>query len=158
MDIFAAIAAYGPFPVIIILMAGIPAIINFISWGKKLWMKRQAFKQASFKEGEQSANRQHEKEERLANDEKRISDLEEIVKGLNTVINQQSEMLKQLRESDMLAIKTWIKEQHSYWMSKGYIENQAFDLLCQRHEIYKKEDGNSWADELVTEMKQLPKR
>jgi hypothetical protein len=41
-------------------------------------------------------------------------------------------------------------------MAQGWIDLQALDLVCQRHEIYKEEGGNSWADCLVEDLKRLP--
>jgi hypothetical protein len=39
---------------------------------------------------------------------------------------------------------------------KGWIDSQILDLLEERYDIYKKENGNSWALKLMNELRALP--
>ena len=41
-------------------------------------------------------------------------------------------------------------------MRCGYIDSQSLELLEDRFKIYTKEDGNSWAEKLMNEMRALP--
>ena len=61
-----------------------------------------------------------------------------------------------LEQSDKLAIKTYIKEQHDIWVPKGCIDGQVLELLEDRYKIYKEEGGNSWAERLMIDLRALP--
>ena len=63
--------------VIIILLVGIPAIVNFITWCKRLWDKREKFKQDSIEQGKRQEAQREQKETRLQNDEARLKMLED---------------------------------------------------------------------------------
>ena len=142
--------------IILTLLLGIPAIVNFIKWCKEIWKVRQKFRDDAVNEGKNIEKATEAEQFRFAEGESRISALESTVEKLSTVIEQQHELIKQLRVSDMLSIKAWIKDQHEKWMQKGWIDSQALDLLSQRYEIYEKEGGNHWAKKLVDELKGLP--
>ena len=93
---------------------------------------------------------------RFEKGESRITHLEEEENRLEAVLQKQGEILDLLLESDKQSIKAWIKSQHDKWMTKQYIDNQALDLLERRFEIYTKEHGNSWALDLMTDLRDLP--
>ena len=82
--------------------------------------------------------------------------LELMVKELTTLATEQKKTNDRLIRSDKLAIKTWIKEQHDIWTQKGYIDSHTLELLEERFEIYKEEGGNSWAEKLMNDIRQLP--
>lgn len=150
------ITTYGVIPVLLTLLIGIPAIVNFISWCKATWAKREKFKQDAIQKGRKQEREEEQEENRFSSGEARISALEESVQLLTTMVTQQKEMIERLTRSDMLDIKSWIKVQHERYMAQGWIDSQALDLLCSRHEIYKEEGGNSWADCIVLDLKKLP--
>lgn len=152
------ITTYGVIPVLLTLLIGIPTIVNFISWCKATWAKREKFKQDAIQNGRKQEREEEAEENRFSSGEARIATLEDNVKLLTTMVTQQKEMIERLTRSDMLDIKSWIKVQHEKYMNQGWIDTQALDLLCQRHEIYKEEGGNSWADCLVDDLKKLPRR
>ena len=153
-----ALTNYGVLPVLLILLVGVPAIVNFISWCKATWAKREKFKQDAIETGRNEEREVEAEETRFTSGEARIATLEKNVELLTTMVTQQKEMIERLTKSDMLDIKSWIKVQHEKYMNHGWIDTQALDLLCQRHEIYKEEGGNSWADCLVDDLKGLPRR
>ena len=154
----ALITTYGIVPVILTLIIAVPALINFISWCKATWAKREKFKQENIEKGRTIERAEETEQLRFTAGETRISTLEDSVKKLTEIAETQNQMIKRLTTSDMLDIKSWIKAQHEKYMAQGWIDLQALDLLCQRHEIYKEEGGNSWADCLVEELKTLPHR
>jgi hypothetical protein len=41
-------------------------------------------------------------------------------------------------------------------MAKKYIDSQSLDLLESRYKIYVREDGNSWAEKLMNDLRALP--
>ena len=150
------ISTFGIGTVIIILLVGIPAIVNFISWCKGIWKTREQFKQENIEAGRKMEIRKEEKEMRFSNGEARMTNLEEDVKDLKTIIARQQQLIELLVESDELDIKSWIKAQHEKWMPRRCIDGQTLELLCQRFKIYTKEGGNSWAEKLVEDLMALP--
>lgn len=147
---------FGFWPVLLILFLGIPAIINIISWCKNLWEKRTKFTKAAEERGRSQEKQEEAEEHRFLDGEARISALEKNVELLTQMVTQQKTMIERLTKSDMLDIKSWIKVQHERYMAQGWIDSQALDLLCSRHEVYKEEGGNSWADCIVSDLKKLP--
>lgn len=150
------ISTFGIGTVVIILLVGIPAIVNFITWCKGLWQKRKNFAQENFDKGMQVEARSEEKENRLQSHEKELAQLKENLNELTKITTNQQKQIDLLIESDKLAIKTWIKEQHEKWMRQGCIDSQTLELLEDRYKVYCKEDGNSWAKKLMTELRSLP--
>lgn len=150
------ISTFGIGTVIIILLIGIPAIVNFITWCKGLWAKREKFKQDSIEQGRRQEAQKEQKEARLQNDEARFKMLEDAYLEMKKMNEIQNEQIALLRESDKLSIKTWIKEQHEKWIKLGCIDNYTLDLLEERYAIYAKEGGNSWAKKLMDELRALP--
>lgn len=147
---------FGVGTILIVLLIAIPTIVNFITWCKGIWAKREKFKQENIDKGREIEAHKEEKETRFSNGEARMTSLEEDVKDLKTIIAKQQQLIELLVESDELDIKSWIKAQHEKWTAKGYIDNQTLELLCQRFKIYTKEGGNSWAERLVNDLKSLP--
>lgn len=142
--------------IVLVLLVFVPAIVNFISWCKKTWAKREEFKQQNIEKGKQMEREDETEELRFTAGETRIKTLEDNVGKLTEIAENQQKMIKRLTESDMLDIKSWIKDKHEKYMAQGWIDVHALDLLCSRHGIYKQEGGNSWADCLVEELKSLP--
>lgn len=156
MGITELITTYGVATIVIILLVGIPAIVNFISWCKKLWKTREDFKQANIDKGKEIEARAEAKEARLQKGEARMGTLEKDVISLKEIAEKQQKLIELLIKSDELDIKSWIKAQHEKWIPKQCIDSQTLDLLEQRYAIYKEEGGNSWAKKLVDELRALP--
>lgn len=150
------LATYGVGTVIIILLVGIPAIVNFIKWCKDLWNTRERFKQEQVQKGRDQEARAEKEESRLTHGEARMSNLEDEVKDLKALAQRQQALIELLIKSDELDIKSWIKTQHEKWIPRQCIDSQTLELLEQRYAIYTKEGGNSWAEKLVKELRALP--
>ena len=89
-------------------------------------------------------------------------------KKLNNALQEHSQMRYQmeeihkmmnvLMESDRNDIKAWITEKHHYFCyEKGYIDDYSLDCLERRFASYEKEDGNSFVETLMNEIRALPK-
>ena len=150
------ISTYGLSTVVIILLAGIPCIIGFISWCKKIWNNREAFKKEQRNLGRAQEREEEAEEQRFTSGETRIAQLELLVEQQAEMIKELKQITKRLEKSDRLAIKTYIKEQHDIWVPKGCIDGQVLELLEERFKIYQAEGGNSWAEKLMTDMRALP--
>ena len=72
------------------------------------------------------------------------------------MLQKQQAQIDLLIQSDELTIKAWIKEQHEKWVAFQCIDSQSLELLTQRFNIYQQEGGNSWAEKLIDEIKELP--
>ena len=150
------ISTFGVGMVVIVLLVAIPAIINFITWCKGLWAKREKFKNDNIQKGKDLEAKNEAREAHENAQEKRIKLLEDNLIEMRKANEAQNKQIALLRKSDRLAIKTWIKEQHEHWVKLGCIDNYTLDLLEERYSIYREEGGNSWAEKLMTELRALP--
>lgn len=150
------LSAYPLWAVLVIAIITIYATVTTIGWIKGLWQKRKTFQQNAMHEGEvhQAQVDQQHAEERRQDD--RIKLLEDNLKELTTMAKESQKQTDMLIRSDKLSTKAWIKEQHEKWISLQCIDSQSLELICDRFEIYKEEGGNSWAEKLVNEIKELP--
>lgn len=156
-ELLATLAStYGFGVVLLILIVGIACLIKIITFCKDLWSKRQKFIETNVNKGK-AIEAKHEAEESWQKaKEAEIQALKDNVKLLTTIVAQQKDQMDLLVESDMLATKAWIKQQHDIWVPRQCIDSQILDLLESKHKIYKKENGNSWADKLMEELRALP--
>ena len=142
--------------ILIILLVGIPAIVNFIKWVKGLWATREQFKQENIQKGKELEACAEAQEAEKMRTQSQIKELQDNVTRLTTMLENQEKMIELLIASDELSIKAWIKEQHETWMPLGCIDSQTFELLEARYKIYVDEGGNSWAKKLMDDLRDLP--
>ena len=155
-DLLQFLSTYPIWSVILIVAAAIIIILKIISWGKSVWAKREQFQKEAYQRGvEKQAQKDAELEAREL-EKRRIEALEANVKLLTEMQKKQQAQIELLIQSDELTIKAWIKEQHEKWIALQCIDSQSLELLTQRFSIYTKEGGNSWAEKLVDEIKELP--
>lgn len=64
--------------------------------------------------------------------------------------------LDNLTESDMHDIKAWIVEQyHKFYTNQGWIDAFSAETIDKRYEDYVKEGGNSYVENLITQLHTL---
>ena len=64
--------------------------------------------------------------------------------------------LQDLTESDMHDIKAWIVEQyHKFYTNQGWIDAFSAETIDKRYEDYIKEGGNSYVENLITQLHTL---
>lgn len=91
-----------------------------------------------------------------------------IEQQISQILTNQEEMTKQLQDmsstieilkgSDKEDIKAFITEKHHYFCyQKGYIDDYSLDVLERRFKYYKEEEGNSFAEDLMEDIRRLPK-
>lgn len=156
ISILEFLSAYPWWAVFCIGVISIYSVFKVIEWGKKLWKKRQDFRNNAIEEGEEIqalADQEVAAEQRQT---ERIKLLEDNLKELTAMAKESQKQTDMLIRSDKLSTKAWIKEQHEKWISLQCIDSQSLELICDRFEIYKEEGGNSWAEKLVNEIKELP--
>ena len=61
-------------------------------------------------------------------------------------------------ESDKDDIKSWITEKHHFYCyERKWIDDYSMDCIEKRYGHYKDEGGNSFIEELMNELRSLPK-
>ena len=126
---------------------------------KGIWsffIKTKTTRESLIEEGRTQEREAQTLERRFEEGEERITALEEEESSLEGRVENIELLLEILIASDQQDIKAWIKQQHDKWMPKKYIEDYALDLLERRYAIYVQENGNSWAERLMTDLRSLP--
>jgi hypothetical protein len=73
-------------------------------------------------------------------------------------LQDMSSTIEILKGSDKEDIKAFITEKHHYFCyQKGYIDDYSLDVLERRFKYYKEEEGNSFAEDLMEDIRRLPK-
>ena len=75
----------------------------------------------------------------------------------NEQINKMAKLINILIKSDRDDIKAWITEKHHYFCyDLGYIDDYNLQCVEARYKHYKEEDGNTFIDELMKDIRALP--
>lgn len=75
----------------------------------------------------------------------------------NEQINKMAKLINILIKSDRDDIKAWITEKHHYFCyDLGYIDDYNLQSVEARYKHYKEEDGNTFIDELMKDIRTLP--
>ena len=68
------------------------------------------------------------------------------------------QQLEMIIESDKDDIKSWITEKHHFYCyERKWIDDYSMDCIEKRYGHYKDEGGNSFIEELMNELRNLPK-
>lgn len=71
-------------------------------------------------------------------------------------IDKQQETLNALIASDIEDIKSDLVKQYHYFMGKQWIDDFSLDVVEKRFARYKAEGGNTYIENLVEKLRQLP--
>ena len=157
ITILAATLSWDTFLIICgAIAAFVSGVIGITTWIIKMVKAKRAYDAEQVQKGIKIAQDKQSQENRFSNGEHRMDVLESNVAKLTTTSDQLADLLKLLVESDQQNIKAWMKDQHEKWMARGYIDNFSLDLMEKRYAIYKKEHGNSWALDIMTDIRALP--
>ena len=130
---------------IVLLAVAFKKISDFLDWLK-----------------EKTSKREKEVIDDYAVKQDTAKEIEEIKKNQANMaesIDNLSDQIHILLESDKDDIKAWITREHHYFCyQKGWIDDYSLDCLERRYEHYKEENGNSFVSELVNEVRALPKQ
>lgn len=90
--------------------------------------------------------------------ESSITDFNESIKAQGEAQDKMQETINLLIVSDKDDIKAWITEKHHYFVyDLGYIDDYNLDCMEKRFKHYQDENGNSFAGDLMNEVRSLPK-
>ena len=121
---------------VIMLAFAIKGIVDFYDWAKNRITKTTS-KQQSVEELHQ----------------KMINTLE----LHNEQIDKMAKSISILIKSDKDDIKAWITEKHHYFCyDLGYIDDYNLQCVEARYKHYKEENGNTFIDELMKDIRALP--
>lgn len=109
--------------------------------------------------------RTKDKYDQEAKDKKNIEDINERlnqnsedIKMLIEMQKQQNKRIEFLIDSDKDDIKAFITKEYHYFVERiGWIDDYSLDCLEKRFLHYQDEDGNSFAEDLMSEIRRLPK-
>lgn len=150
MDLLILLIKEYTFPTLVIgIVFGIlvfKEIIKFVKWFKEtIIVPRQ----------EQALERQ-KYEDRLKKDEALIATLIEKNDDQDTKIKNLIDSVQLLIDSDKDAIKAWITKTHHELMRQGWVDDYTLQCIEARYTHYRKEKGNSFVEDLMTEIRALP--
>ena len=129
---------------IVMLALAIRGVIDFYDWATKRIRKPIDEK-----------NNKKEKEEELL---KKLNQHEEQILACKDCQNEILRIVNILVNSDKDDIKAWITEKHHYFCYElGYIDDYNFQCIEARYQHYKEEDGNTFIDAFMEDIRNLPK-
>lgn len=86
-------------------------------------------------------------------------ELEKEINHIKTgVLKELSEKIDLLLDSDKESIKGFITSEYHYWMKLGYIDIYSLKVIDERFEKYKKEKGNTFVADMVSELHKLDRQ
>ena len=126
---------------------GITLVIWFKDFFKKKFNDDMKNTVATEKQNEQIDKIKEDIQILIENQEKVFEEIE--------LFKQQLEMII---ESDKDDIKSWITEKHHFYCyERKWIDDYSMDCIEKRYGHYKDEGGNSFIEELMNELRGLPK-
>lgn len=130
---------------IILFALAVKEFINLIDW----FLNR----------GEKYFKSKNKEEDKFAKYEEEIKILKENQEKMSESINKLSTNVELLIDSDKDDIKSFItKEYHYFVEQKGWIDKFSFDCIEKRFNHYRDEGGNSFIEDLMSELRRLPKQ
>lgn len=136
---------------IIGLLAAIKYIFELMKWfivGIKGFFKKET-------DEEQEKEKVNQK---IAENEASIKKLIEMNQTTEQKITDLSNLIHILIDSDKDDIKSWITEKHHYFCYElGYIDDYNYQCIEARYKHYKEEDGNTFIDGFMADIRALPK-
>lgn len=136
---------------IVLIALSIRGVVSFVDWGMEK-LKQIFEKENNIKQSEEKINKYIEQNN---------TKIEELNQNYNLIIEEIKALktsMQSLIESDKDDIKSWITSQHHYFCYElKHIDDYSLDCLEKRYAHYKAEGGNSFVEDLMEEMRNLPK-
>lgn len=130
---------------IILLAIAIKSVVDFYDWFKH-----------KVNQHDQSQQEKHSDE---INTNERFNKIENTISNLAISVENISKNVDTLIASDRDDIKAYITREHHYFCyQKKWIDDYTLDCLERRFQHYVDEKGNSFIEQLMTEIRALPKQ
>ena len=144
IELFKTFAPAQIITFIILFAVAFKQVVDFIDWVKKKVQDRD--------------NKVQDVQDEKDDTEQRLKDLESSYEEISTILNSFNENVDLLIQSDKDAIKSFItKEHHYYCYQVGWIDDYSLDCLERRYDHYVEEQGNSFIEQLMEELRALSK-
>ena len=126
-------------------------VISFWDWAyariKKAYDKKR-----------QEEEEEQEVEEKICDQDEKISALAASLEATNQNIERLTRKVDLLINSDRDSIKSYItREHHHFCYEQKWIDDYSLDCIEKRYTHYKAENGNSFIDGLMDDLRRLPK-
>jgi Na+/phosphate symporter len=108
----------------------------------------------------QQAQKQHEEDfnDHVQKSEKQIKELYDMHAKTEENLDKILNSIQLLINSDKDDIKAWITEKHHYYCyERKYIDDYSLDCIEKRYTHYRNEGGNSFIEDLMKDIRRLPK-
>lgn len=103
-------------------------------------------------------NQKEEIERRLDHGSQIMNELQSNQQAIEKAIQNLSNKINMLIESDRDDIKSFItKEHHRFCYHTGWIDDFSLDCIEKRYKHYKNEGGNTFIDGFMEQLRTLPK-
>lgn len=134
-----------------ILITALKTTLVSVEW---LWERISKI----FKKQQKDAEHQEDFTKHVQESEKQIKELYELHSKTEANLNKIIDFIQLLINSDKDDIKAWITEKHHYYCyEKKHIDDYSLDCIEKRYTHYKNEGGNSFVEDLMRDIRRLPK-
>ena len=111
-----------------------------------------------FKKQQAETEQQESFTEHIQRSEKQIKELYELHSKTEENLEKILNSIQLLINSDKDDIKAWITEKHHYYCyEKRHIDDYSLDCIEKRYTHYRNEGGNSFVEDLMRDIRRLPK-
>lgn len=136
---------------LVILALAIKGVIDFIDWAIKRTKKHF-----------QRANKENKIHENLADEiqccKLQINAINKKAEATDETLNNLLTKINLLIDSDRDSIKTIITDKYHYFMEQKEIDDYSLDCLEKMFKHYIDENGNSFIEDLMNQMRALPRK
>lgn len=137
---------------VVLLALAVKGVVTFYDWGKE--RLGVIFGKETKKQMEKISL-----EQRFQKNEESIEKIKQEEAALAITLNDLSNKIDLLIESDKDDIKAWITEKHHHHCyEKGWIDDYTMDCIEKRFKHYEDEGGNSFIANLMDEIRNLDRR
>lgn len=134
-----------------ILITALKTTLVSVEW---LWERISRI----FKKQQKDVEQQEDFTKHVQESEKQIKELYELHSKTEANLNKIIDSIQLLINSDKDDIKAWITEKHHYYCyEKRHIDDYSLDCIEKRYTHYKNEGGNSFVEDLMRDIRRLPK-
>ena len=136
----------------VLLAIAIKGAISFFDWAKERLGR-------VYKKEYAETKNQEDLDAKLQQESVAIQKLEKNQAEMMTAMEELSNKIDALIDSDKDDIKSFlVKEHHYFCYQRGWIDDYSLDCCEKRYKHYVQEGGNSFIEDMMNEIRDLPKQ
>ena len=135
---------------VIMIALAAKGIITFYDWIK-------ARIKTMFNKEHETLTEKEKINERFDKNEKAMEQVFENQEKITNNIQELSDKIDMLVNSDREDIKSFLTQQHHFFCKQGWIDDYSLECCVRRYEYYTKEGGNSFIADFMKDLRRLPK-